>query len=802
MRNKLIAGALTMVIAGANCAVPTFANESGVYTPTVVFEETFPGADGTDLVNSDANKADDNYFSDGFKFINDVQYSADKTNRFGIINEALPGRNAIKRLSGQPMTTLQSIYKPLKNTIDMNPAAKTIYYIKWSEYIQDQSPDDVARYGGFQGMAEKPTQTGYDACMIDFANSRVGAGIGNNGGKKMSAFVSYGLENAPHWDEAALNENTWYDMVLRIEANPTGTNDSMSLKVYETGTTPTGGFGAVAEYASDKVYDKLSYYFKAIYCTRTAANGKSASDMAISASRAERFGDEGADAVAAAENAVLTLEKAPTLANKAAAESLIKQIDASSLAYALLNSRASVVEVTSEAELQSVRISGNTDVIGATVFAETVFGEGPKPSVDYQWYRDGVEISGANSTAYKITAEDREKTITVSAASGGITKTSDGRTVSDDATVLADETIIESNIGVSNFDSGFSTGWRIIGDNQKLSSSKEIGAKASISNNMISFNVSASAADKYVRGLAAPIYTNSDNVYYLTWVQDALSLDNYKNSNTFQKVEFGEAEGDASNLVLGTLCTKGASVQRFKGLYKRDDLQNTPEVYIYPYEKYRVVVRIDASSEAGGDSVYYKMFKENNLVNEQAEWSGSDEGITIAAECLDKILVQSSITDGNNFGALKIERYPAADIKNIDLALAENEENAASLIAALPDGLAKNDLLSKLNAKNKKTGVQLIADKDKLQTDGNSEINITLCNYDEKYYKDANVIVAEYSDDGVLLKAEVRNTPIMQEQILNDTITISAGAGMAKLLLLESVDTIKPLDKCVVLQRQ
>ena len=801
MKNKLIAGVLTMVMAGANCTIPAFADESVAYTPTVIFEETFPGADGTDLVNSDANKADDNYFSDGFTFINGNKYTT-QTDRFGIEYVESLGRNAIKRLSGQSMSTVQSIYKPLKKTINMNPTAKTIYYIKWSEYIQDQSPDGKARYGGFKYMNEKATSNvDYDACMIDFSNYRVGAGIGNNGGNKMSAFVSCGITTAPQWDAAALNENTWYDMVLRIEANPAGTNDSMSLKVYETGTAPAGGFGAVAEYNSDKVYDILSYYFRAQYCTRKAANGNTVSDMAISASKAECFGDEGANAVVNAENAVLELEKVPTAANKAAAESLINKIDTNSIVYGLLNSRVSAVDVVSEAELQSVCISGNTDMVGATVCAEAIFGEGHKPSVGYQWYREGAEIIGANSATYKITAEDKGKTITVSATSGGVTKISDGKLVSDKATVLVDETTIESNIGASNFDNGFSTGWRIMGTNQKLSSSNEIGDKATVNNNMINFHVSTSNTDKYMRGLSSPIYTDSDNVYYITWIQDSLSLDNWQNAYTFQKVELGAAEGTTSNLVFGTNCPKNAPVKRFTGLYKRDDQGFVfPEVYIYPYEKYRVVVRIDASSESGKDNVYYKAFKENDLVKEQPEWDYSDENFTIASDCLDKILIQSSMTTSNCFGGLKIERYSADTIKNIDLAIQDNPENAQSLIDALPDGIAKNDLTSKLNKSD--AGVHFTADHTNLPEEGAVSINITICNYDKIYYTNAKFIVAEYTSDGSLLKAEIKNMAPMQEQILSDTITISAEASSAKLMLFESMDTIKPLDKCIELQRR
>ena len=802
MKNKLIAGVLTMVMAGANCTIPAFADESVAYTPTVVFEETFPGADGTDLVNSYANKADDNYFLAGFKFINEAEYSLDKTDRFGIVNEASLGRNTIKRLSGQPMSTLQSIYKPLGNVINMNPTEKTVYYVKWSEYIQDQSPDGTDRYGGFKGMdATTTSNTAYDACMIDFANNRVGAGIGNNGGKKMSAFVSYGIGSAPKWDSTALKENTWYDMILRIEANPVGTKDSMSLKVYETGKAPAGGFGAVAEYDTDETYDKLSYYFKAQYCKRTT-NGKLSSDMAISANKAECFSSSGTEVIISAENAVSAFEETPTAANKAAAENLINQISTDSIAYGLLSSRISTVEVIPEAELQSVRISGNTDMIGAVVHAETLFGEGIKPDMSYQWYRNNAEISGANSSDYKITPEDIGGIIKVSVTAGSTAKTSEDKTVSDSATVLADEIAIESDIGASNFDNGFFTGWRIMGEDLKLSSSKEIGDKVSVNNNMISFPVSIPSTDKYMRGLSSPIYTNSDKVYYITWVQDALSLDNYKNDYTYQKVEFGTADGENSDLIFGTFCQKGASVQRFMGLYKRGEETQLSNVYIYPGEKYRVVVRIDASSEDGKDCIYYKVFKENDLVKEQPEWNFSDENFTIESECLDKILIQSSKADNNDFGGLKIERYSADDINNIDLAIKENAENAQLLIDALPNGIAKNDLLSKLNENKKDMGVHFTADHTNLPKEGTDTINITICNYDEVYYRNAKFIVAEYAVDGSLLNVEIKNMAPMQEQILSDTINISAEASSAKLMLFEDMNNIMPLDRCVVLQRQ
>ena len=803
MQKKLIARILTITMIGASCVIPAYADEGIAYTPAMVFEETFPGADGTDLVNSDANKEDNIYFSSGFTFINGVKYS-NQSDRFGIIHDTSLNMNTIKRLSGQPMRTVQSIYKPLKNAINMNPTEKTVYYIKWSEYIQDQSPDGTKRYGGFQGMPEKPTSNvGYDACMIDFANKRIGAGIGNNGGKKMSAFVSYGIDAAPKWDSTELKENTWYDMILRVEANPTGTDDSMSLKVYETGTAPEGDFGAVAKYSSEEIYDKLSYYFRAQYCKRTAVNGKTSSDMAISANKAECFDGDGTGVLIAAENAVLALEEKPTATNKAAAESLVNQISTDAIAYGLLNSRISSVEIKPESELQSVRIGGNSDMIGALLYAETQFGDGIMPDIRYQWYRDDAEIFGANSADYKITSEDKERVITVSVTAGDTTKTSEGRTISDNAIVIADETIIESDIGVQNFDKGFSTGWRIMGADQKLSSSEYVGDKATVNDNLIGFKVSKSSTDKYMRGLSSPIYTNSDNVYYITWIQDSLSLDNWKNATTFQKVELASAEDTASNLIFGTNCVQGASVKRFSGLYKRDDQDNKyPQVYIYPHEKYRVVVRIDASPEEGKDCVYYKAFKENDLVREQPEWNYSDENFTINAECLDKLLVQSSTTESNYFGGFKIERYSADDIKSIDSAIEESNENAQSLIDALPDGIAKNDLTSKLRKNTKDTGVNFMADHTDLPNEGTDAIKVTVCNHDEVYYRNAKLIVAEYAADGSLLNAELKDMTPMQEQILSCTVNISAEADNAKLMLFEDMETITPLDECIVLQRQ
>ncbi|MBP3359783.1 MAG: hypothetical protein J6N52_02925 [Clostridia bacterium] len=800
MRKNLIAGALIMALSAMNAVYPAFGEAAEeVYTPSIIFEERFAGEDGQDLATAPANKTD-GYFSTGFYLTQTAVLDSNRTNRFAIKKQTFDGEavNTIKRLSGQPMTTAQSPYKTLKTPISLQPESKNVYYIKWREYIQNQTTVNEdgtkkLRYGGFAAMPQSVTANNYDACMLLLNNNRTGAGICNAGGSALKAFVSTGATDWPVFDSKELKEDTWYDMVLKLEANPGGKNNSISLKVYETGTEPEGGYGAEKTYTTSlQSYTTVGYHFRAQNCLERK------SDMAISANKAECFSGAAAEAAVAAEQAVEKFEANPTMANKEEAAGLAAKLDSTSIAAQLLNSRISAVEIIPDAQLQSVAVSGKADMVGARMYADCTFGEGVIPQVSYKWYRDGAEIEGAAGDVYTTTAADVGKMLSVSATAGAVTKTSEAVNISDTATVIADETVIESDIGAAAYDRGFSTGWRFGGTASVLSASAEIGDNAAADGDMINFKTVS--GEKYMRGLSAPIYTNSDQVYYITWVQDAPSMYGHDEQAILQKVELGTAEG-ASELVFGVNCPKSSSIQRFNGLYKRSSTV-FPEVYIYPGEKYRVVVRIDASSEANKDNVYYKVFKENELVSEPNKWDKTESGITLSAECFDKILVQSSKAPTDQFnrlGGLKIERYPAETITNIDAAVSGGSENAQQIINSLPDGIAKNDFSAKLAAPA--SGVLLKADKTKLPASGAETLNVTVCNYDAIYYRSAKLIVAEYAEDGHLIDVALNDMAPMQEQILNADITVSEAAHHARIMLFDSIQNIVPLHSSILLER-
>lgn len=763
--------AASVMTTGAAVGAPASAEENAAVTPTVIFKDDFSWAtaEGLDAATVDANTRANGWFSDGYFITNTTTRIETRPNRFLAITDSIGGNTLKRDYSGSTGSAVtQRLGRTLKseNAINVGTASKEIYYITWNQYV-----------GENLGFAEMSSGANYnfDGCMLDILN-RTGAGICriNN---TLRPFVSNYYSGNIFYPAVSIEKGNWYKMVLRIEANPSGTNDKMSLKVYPVSDKFKGSWDGSVEWDGGSTYGTVNYHFKA----SQTSDGKA--DLGISDVYAEKFSAGAAvNALVEAEEKVLSAYSSPTADSCSQAETALVKISDTSAAYRLLNEEltAAKASITDAPVLTGVSIEGKTDIACARLYAVCQY-EKETGEAEYQWLKDGAEIPGATGEYYDSTPDDIGHNISVTAKYGGAEKTSQTVRISGSGYILADETAIENDIKAPNHQNGFATGWKSA-SGYDISNANDITNETSVNNNMIEFEGRQENNNRYVRQLSTPIDTDGDKVYYIRWKQRVSApIANYTST---QRIDFSNNEGSGLNFGFVKPTDKEQYQGFANGEYTTDNLW-TDGVYNF-------VVRIDASSEDSKDNIYYKVYRDNAHIKEPAAWSYSSEGITITKRFLTNIYLYSHHCSANVFGGLRIEVYDSGKIQTLDNALSEG--TAENLINELPESLLKNDMTAKLTGATN-CGILLTTDSG-LSGDA---VCYSLINTDNKIYY-GKFVIAQYNltERGEeLIGTEIIYQPCYQEQMISNVISnVSDAADLIKVMYWENdIGKLQPITK-------
>ena len=765
----VLAAAVTVSNAMGGAAV--LAEENTKVSPTVIFKEDFSWAtaQGQDAATVDANSSANEWFSNGY-FINDnTKAIASLPKRFLAVTDRIGGNTLKRDYSGGTISSVaQRLGRTLKNenAINVGTTAKQIYYISWNQYVGENL--------GFAEMSDSSDYR-FDACMLDIMN-RTGAGICRIN-STLRPFVSNYCLDKIVYPTVEIKKGNWYKMVMRIEANPSGTNDKMSLKVYPIADKFKGDWDGSVEWNGSSTYSTVNYHFRA---SRTA-EGKA--DLGISDVFAERFSEEAdVNTLLDAENKVLDAYKNPTNDTCSQAEAALSEISVTSKAYQLLNEELTVAKanIPNTPVLTGVSIDGKMDIACARLYAVCRY-ENETGEAEYQWLKDGVEISGETKAYYDTAIDDIGHDISVTARYNGVSKTSQAVEVSNTNYVLADETTIENDIKAPSYQNGFATGWKSA-SGYNIEEANDITNATAVTNNMIEFEGRQANNNTYIRQLSTPIDTNGDKVYYIKWKQKVSTP--IANLTSYQRIDFSDNEGSGLNFGF----VKPAAQAQYYGYANGESTTDN----LWTNDVYNFVVRIDASSEDLKDNIYYKVYRDNDNIKEPAGWSYSKERITIPKRYLTNIYLYSHHCSANIFGGLKIEVYDSRKIDELDSALING--NADSLISELPESVLKDDMLAKSgNAEN--SGILLTTNS----TISDETLSYTLINKNKSIYY-GKFIVAQYksTDSGEeLIALDINYQPCDKEQMISNTINnISDDTNLIKVMYWENdIGKLKPITK-------
>ena len=719
--------AASVMASGMAGGITVNAEENTKATPTVIFKDDFSWATaaGQDAGTVDANKSANEWFSGGYFINNTTAEIANRPNRFLAVTDTIGGNTLKRDYSGGTLSSVaQRLGRTLKdeNAINVGTTAKQIYYISWNQY--------VGKNLGFAEMSG-PSDYSFDACMLDIMN-RTGAGICriNN---TLRPFVSNYYSGTIIYPTVSIEKGNWYKMVMRIEANPSAENDKMSLKVYPIADKFKGDWDGSVEWNGSSTYSTVNYHFRASQTT----DGKA--DLGISDVFGERFSAEtDVSALMDAENKVLNAYNNPTNDTCSQAEAALSEISDTSKAYQLLNEELTVAKanIPNTPVLTEVSIEGKMDIACARLYAICRY-ENETGEAEYQWLKDGVEISGETKAYYDTTIDDIGHDISVTARYNGVSKTSLAVKVSNTNYVLADETTIEKDIKAPSYQNGFATGWKSA-SGYNIEEANDITNATAVTNNMIEFEGRQANNNTYIRQLSTPIDTNGNKVYYIKWKQKVSTpIANY---TSYQRIDFSDNDGSGLNFGF----VKPAAQAQYYGYANGESTTDN----LWTNDVYNFVVRIDTSGEDLKDNIYYKVYRDNDNIKEPAGWSYSKEGITIAKPYLTNIYLYSHHCSVNTFGGLKIEVYDSSnqykdlydvvvkitgaqtkqELENIDLRVINDDnlkkklstliaertaailtetaehdqtkekiDEAVQAVAALEEGTLKNQLTEKLN---------------------------------------------------------------------------------------------------------
>lgn len=765
--------AASVMASGMAGGITVNAEENTKATPTVIFKDDFSWATaaGQDAGTVDANKSANEWFSGGY-FINYTTAEiANHPNRFLAVTDTIGGNTLKRDYSGDVPSAevAQRLGRTLKseNAINAGTTSKQIYYISWNQYVGENL--------GFAEMSS-PSDYSFDACMLDIMN-RTGAGICriNN---TLRPFVSNYCSGTIVYPNVAIKKGNWFKMVMRIEANPSGTNDKLSLKVYPISDKFKGDWDGSVAWNGNSTYSTVNYHFRASQTT----GGKA--DLGISDVFAERFSAEtDVNALMDAENKVLNAYNNPTNDTCSQAEAALSEISDTSKAYQLLNEELTVAKanIPNTPVLTEVSIEGKMDIACARLYAICRY-ENETGEAKYQWLKDGVEISGETKAYYDTAIDDIGHDISVTARYNGVSKTSQAVKVSNTNYVLADETTIENDIKAPSYQNGFATGWKSA-SGYNIEKANDITNATAVTNNMIEFEGRQANNNIYIRQLSTPIDTNGNKVYYIKWKQKVSTpIANY---TSYQRIDFSDNEGSGLNFGF----VKPAAHAQYYGYANGESTTDN----LWTNDVYNFVVRIDASGEDLKDNIYYKVYRDNDNIKEPAGWSYSKEGITIEKPYLTNIYLYSHHCSVNTFGGLKIEVYDSSKINELDTALING--NAEELISELPESVLKDDMLAKSgNAEN--SGILLTTNS----TISDETLSYTLINKNKSIYY-GKFIVAQYksTDSGEeLIALDINYQPCYQEQMISNTINnISDNTNLIRVMYWENdIGKLKPITKC------
>lgn len=765
--------AASVMASGMAGGITVNAEENTKATPTVIFKDDFSWATaaGQDAGTVDANKSANEWFSGGY-FINYTTAEiANHPNRFLAVTDTIGGNTLKRDYSGDVPSAevAQRLGRTLKseNAINAGTTSKQIYYISWNQYVGENL--------GFAEMSS-PSDYSFDACMLDIMN-RTGAGICriNN---TLRPFVSNYCSGTIVYPNVAIKKGNWFKMVMRIEANPSGTNDKLSLKVYPISDKFKGDWDGSVAWNGNSTYSTVNYHFRASQTT----GGKA--DLGISDVFAERFSAEtDVNALMDAENKVLNAYNNPTNDTCSQAEAALSEISDTSKAYQLLNEELTVAKanIPNTPVLTEVSIEGKMDIACARLYAICRY-ENETGEAKYQWLKDGVEISGETKAYYDTAIDDIGHDISVTARYNGVSKTSQAVKVSNTNYVLADETTIENDIKAPSYQNGFATGWKSA-SGYNIEKANDITNATAVTNNMIEFEGRQANNNTYIRQLSTPIDTNGNKVYYIKWKQKVSTpIANY---TSYQRIDFSDNEGSGLNFGF----VKPAAHAQYYGYANGESTTDN----LWTNDVYNFVVRIDASGEDLKDNIYYKVYRDNDNIKEPAGWSYSKEGITIEKPYLTNIYLYSHHCSVNTFGGLKIEVYDSSKINELDTALING--NAEELISELPESVLKDDMLAKSgNAEN--SGILLTTNS----TISDETLSYTLINKNKSIYY-GKFIVAQYksTDSGEeLIALDINYQPCYKEQIISNTINnISDNTNLIRVMYWENdIGKLKPITKC------
>lgn len=223
----------------------------------ILFEENFWGNADEDFMKDPRNTSGNEYFSSGFIIENsDTPWRSD---RFVVEESQICGetKNMIKKTFKSSTQQRPTRNLAINNRINMGEDAE--YFLTYNFLIGE--------FDEFKPM-ENGQAANFDALMIDFL-SRTGCGIAKNPEGKNVPFVSFFTsESNISYGTKEIQKGVMYNAVLKIDAfKDPDTPDVMSMAVYPSDEEFDGTYDVSHSYATSAVYEKVTYHFRASWCT-------------------------------------------------------------------------------------------------------------------------------------------------------------------------------------------------------------------------------------------------------------------------------------------------------------------------------------------------------------------------------------------------------------------------------------------------------------------------------------------------------------------------------------------------------
>lgn len=237
------------------CAVSLCAYAEDITAPDekIIFTEVFPGDENNDFMLNESNTRENEWFEDGF--IIESSTTPWRNDRFIIVTREINGvkRNMLKKT--YKTATQQRPTRTLRQTAQIDLTKDCEYYVTYNFELGNNDE--------FIPMTDNQI-VNFDALMLDFG-SRTGCGIAKNSQGKTVPFVSFDKtpENIAYGDRE-IEKGILYNAVFKIETySDNSKEDAMYMAVYPEGEEFSGEYDISVRLASNSVFKKISYHFRA-----------------------------------------------------------------------------------------------------------------------------------------------------------------------------------------------------------------------------------------------------------------------------------------------------------------------------------------------------------------------------------------------------------------------------------------------------------------------------------------------------------------------------------------------------------